>query len=190
MRGTRSSITYGVRLLALGVILLTPSIAQPASAAPPDSCLVYAFTFDDTSDHYSLIRSESVAFGTGLTVVTNCEGEYEVSVDGMALFKGSNTSHGVGYDGFIEEMEIRGDGWAVTYHNLTLFQSGHLSDALYEYDPHTAPGTIPLSLEDISMKEVIASAGTGLIVWVIVTGFLYKAINAKVDRTFIEEVVQ
>ena len=178
----------------MGLLLGSLSAFAPSSAGqsnpPPstDDCVLYAFTYEDNSRHFSLVQSESMVFGTKMQIVSNC-GNISVYQNDFLVYL-SKDSGVVEIDQGIKNVTIETDYGDYFYSNVTFITGGTLTTALMDLPTLQNPFSEKYSPNDIKEKEMIASVGTGLIIWVLVTAVMWKLIDAYVDRNYIEEVTR
>jgi hypothetical protein len=174
--------------LIAGIIACVPSAQAQQTPPPNDGCIAYAYTTEPQTNHYSLLASNSMVFGTSMNVVSNC-GNFSISSDGMIMMAGYN-SGSLRLEGGLTNITFQSDGYEVTYSNVTVVEAGILQDALWGLPALSNPYAERFSPSDIIDKELIASIGTGILVWAIVTLLMWPIVDSITDRRMIEEITR
>jgi len=104
----------------------TCTVVLPSAAGtsvPDGGCWLEAYTYDPAGRHYSLVRNDSVLVGQNLTVESNC-GDIRVGINGPPSTGDVNSTSLELPLGFISTLNIEGEGWNLTYRNLTVYPGG------------------------------------------------------------------
>ena len=119
--------------------------------------------------------------------MSNCDNT-SILVDGIPKSETSGQSLMTFIDAGTYEITIQNDGFRVTMENVTFIQAGQLSQAINRLPSEFNPYSTSLTPDEITNLELVAGIGSLLISWLLVTGILWKLINAHHDRNFIKEV--
>jgi hypothetical protein len=177
-------------LVCLGVFLLFPSISHPVSAEPPveEDCLFFAYS--SSFNHYFLIKSNSLIFGTNITVEHNCD-SLLVFNDGRFIAESFNSS--TLYFEINQGMQnltfISNNNLTTTYNNVEF-----LPNALTWYNDWNEWQMGDYSFDELmeinvaKAQENWASFLTAVIIWILVVYVYWNLINSYVDRNYAEEV--
>jgi hypothetical protein len=167
-------------LCVIGLLFLLPS---PAEAAPPDSCLAYAFT--ESQNHQFLVGDNTSQFGTNMTIIHDCD-EIMVIIDESEFTSSRNFT--LVLDQGLHNISLIGDNFTAHYDNVNFYpdrldwegQYRFLIDADVEYI-------------DVGIAEVRANWAVVwgvIIVWALSTMVYWNLISSYTQRNFIEEVKQ
>ncbi len=185
MRSISTKIIFMGLIVAL--IACVPS-SQAQQQTPPsnDGCIAYAYTIDQQSNHYSLVASESMVFGVDMNIVSNC-GNFTLSIDDSIVMIGQN-SGSFRLSAGLNNITFEAENYTAKYSNVSVIGKGVLTEALWDLPALLNPYSEKYSPSEIIDKELISSIGTGILVWVIVTIFMWPIVDSITDRKMIEEI--
>jgi len=171
-------------VLALVVLSFTSATASAAEATP-DGCLFVAYT-SDGANHYSLVRENSTLVGQFLTVLTDCEGDFLVSINGTPRWGGSAAlSFDIPLD--TTSITIESERHNFTMGNLTVFPAADWGEFVVSENGIIDP--ITLSASELETSKALTVLMSSLLVWACTTIIAWRAVNWWVDRYHLEEVV-
>lgn len=171
-------------VLALVVLSFTSATASAAEATP-DGCLFVAYT-SDGANHYSLVRENSTLVGQFLTVLTDCEGDFLVSINGTPRWGGSAAlSFDIPLD--TTSITIESERHNFTMSNLTVFPAADWGEFVVSENGLIDP--ITLSAAELEIDQAFTVLMSSLLLWACTTILAWRGVNMWVDRYHLEEVV-
>lgn len=179
-----------IRVIAVLVLLnvaigATLGEVNASTAEAPNDCIVYAYVHDGFN-HWSLLNDNSSVVGTHLTVRTDCDGEFEVWINGQARMGGEYLVS-VPITTSTTFIELKSAEWNVTFSDLTVFPSGDFTTGLNQQ--YEIPDPITLSVSDLANGKAWTVFLSALILWFIVTVLGWKLVNFYIDRYHCSEVM-
>lgn len=186
------------RVLGMIVCLLVGMVAAmtPAAAAgdtpghqPPNDCIVYAFTYDAGTKHYSLIENNSIIIGNDARIRTDCEGGFNYTLGGQRFYsQGYSASFILPYDAQL--FTIEGQNWSVEYENLTIYPGSTLSAGIeYEWGSFALPGGVRFTTQELRTHEVWIASITVILTWAVSVMALDRLAARWVSRHLVQEVI-
>ena len=181
------------RVLAVALVIgvfLSPSVAGATVKAPDgDTCMIVAWTSDGHGSHHSLIQSGSTQFGTQLSIETDCDGGYNLSINGGADFviESSFLTIPVGAD--TKTIRMTGDGWNITYDSLTFYDTGTFFEMVDFYQDAPTPEGEYWTLSNLRSHEAWVALVAIVLTWVGTITVLHQFAKWYVERRLVEEVV-
>mgnify|MGYP005666675631 CR=1 FL=1 len=182
--------TWGSKAVVFA-LLIGCLISAPvgSAAAPPDDCITYVYSVDESGMIYTLMQNDSIMFGNTGYLVSNCDQEVVVKSNGIVMAQINGSSWfpiNMGFSTYT--LEVNGSIIQV-YDNVTIYSSEIWTDAFYSIEPNQDPDLKHISQEQLATREVMIALGSSVIVWCMVTLLLWKIINHNIDRKYVEEVI-
>jgi hypothetical protein len=171
-------------VLALVVLSFTTSTASAAEATP-DGCLFVAYT-SDGANHYSLVKENATLVGQFLTVMTDCESDFLVSINGQPRYGGKAAlSFDIPLD--TRSLTIESESFNFTMNNLTVFPAADWGEFVLNENGIIDP--ITFSAADFETTQALTVLMSSLLLWICTTILAWRGVNWWVDRYHLEEVV-
>ena len=171
-------------VLAL-VVLSFHSATASAAEATPEGCLFVAYT-SDGANHYSLVKENSTLVGQFLTVMTDCEGEFLVSINGQPRYGGFQA---LSFDIPLNThtISIQSESYNSTMGNLTVFPAADWGEFVVSENGIIDP--ITLSASELETSKALTVLMSSLLLWACTTIVAWRGVNWWVDRYHLEEIV-
>ena len=182
--------TWGSKAVVFA-LLIGCLISAPigSASAPPDDCITYVYSVDESGMIYTLMQNDSIMFGNTGYLVSNCNQEVVIKSNGIVMAQINGSSWfpiNMGFSTYT--LEVNGTIIQV-YDNVTIYSSEIWTDAFYSIEPNQDPDLKHISQEQLATREVMIALGSSVIVWCMVTLLLWKIINHNIDRKYVEELI-